>query len=169
MDNSKWFKWCKRLLLIFLGYFISQISPPLFTDLYNVTLKKWFFERKAMVTLYAVSTTTLSTLSNYKENNNYYEITSFKIINAGRELDKEAKLKIEARGEIIGITPDTLKNRLEIQKDDPSHAFLKIAGLTPEEQIKGEIHSFAKMANDRNKSAIGFDSEGNFLLKIKVD
>jgi len=69
MDNSKWFKWCKRLLLIFLGYFISQISPPLFTDLYNVTLKKWFFERKAMVTLYAVSTTTLSTLSNYKENN----------------------------------------------------------------------------------------------------
>jgi hypothetical protein len=169
VDNSKWSKWCERLVFLFLGYIITQISPPLFTDIYNVTLKKWFFERKAMITLYAVSTTTLSPLSNYKENNNYYEITSFKIINAGKELDKEAKLKIEARGEIIGITPDTLKNRLEVQKDDPSHAFLKIVGLAPEEQIKGEIHSFAKMANDRNKSAIGFDSAGNFKLTIKVD
>ena len=166
MENSKWSKWYERLVFLFLGYIITQISPPLFTDIYNVTLKKWLFERKAMITLYAVSTTTLSPLSNYKQNN-FYEITSFKIINAGKELDKEAKVKIEARGEIIGITPDTLKNRLEIQRDDPSHAFLGIGGLEAGLELEGEIHSFARLPNDRNKSPIGFDSAGNYRLIIK--
>ena len=169
MDTSKRSKWSERLIFLFIGYIITQISPPLFTDIYKVTLKKWIFERKTIVALYPVSTTTLYPLDNYGKNRNYYEITSFKIVNMGKEIDKDAKLKIEARGEIIGVTPDTLRDRLEIQKDDPSHGLFKIGGLEPGEQLEGEIHSFSKMANDRNKSAIGFDSAGNYKLTIKAD
>ncbi len=100
---------------------------------------------------------------------NYYEITSFNIINSGKKLPDDAKLKLEARGKFIGITPDTLNKLLEINKDNPGHAFLKIGKLEPDEQLKGELHSFAMMSNDRNKSAIGFDSDGNYKLIIKAD
>lgn len=169
MSSQTWSKWGERMIFMFIGYLITQISPPLFADIYKVTLKKWFFESKAAVIVFAASTTTLHPLDNYGKNRNYYEITSFKIVSVGKELDSDAKLKIEARGEILGITPDTIKNKLEIQKDDPTQAFLRIGGLEPGEELKGEIHSYAKMSNDRNKSTIGFDSTGKYRLMIKAD
>jgi len=171
MSLSKSSKWFIGIIYSLFIFFMAQISPPFFSDLYNYKLKRLLFkaETSATVELHVVSTTSFQALDNYKKNKNYYEITSFKIVNTGKQLDEDAKINIEARGEIIGITPDTLKERLVIQKNDPTHASLKIGKLEPGEQLKGEIHSFARMANDRNKSTIGFDKAGNYKLTIKGD
>src|SRR4030042_3701336 len=169
MSFPKWSKWILGLLYSCILFVIAQIAPPIFSDFYNYKVKKRLFktETTAIGELYPVSTTTLLPLNNYGQNTNYYEITSFMIVNTGKELDKDAKIKIEAKGDIIGITPDTLKDKLEIQNDDPSHAFLRIGGLEPAVELEGEIHFFAKLPNDRNKSPIGFDSAGNYKLIIK--
>lgn len=143
--------------------------PTSIADIYNATLKKWIFERKAILTLYATSTTTLSPLSNFENDKRYYEITSFNIINTGKELGDNAKLKIEARGKILGTTPEALNRLLELNKEDPSNAIMNIGKLESDEELKGEIHSLANMSNDRNKASIGFDSDGSYKLTSKAN
>lgn len=134
-------------------------------DLYKLRIKRYLFPPKIIILFESASISTLKPLYYINGKNHYYEITSFKIKNIGDyKTKKEHKLKIQARGEIVGITPKGLESNFKIDTEDRTIAILNIEGLEPKEIIRGEIHSFSKLLIDRDEVQIGIDPIGNFEL-----
>ena len=139
--------------------FIIAYSTPLAEDIYKVTLGKWF-QKIPLIRLYSVTTSTIDPAYLYNGQKYYYEITSLKILNSGNKpTNKDDKLKITARGKILGITPSELNDKLIYDKSDDSIVLFKIGGLEPNQKIDGELHSLSNISSDRNESQIGYDKD----------
>jgi len=149
------------IVAFLLGSFLTPITQEFARDIYRSTVGK-LFSPYSRIELHSVSNTILDTLDKYRESL-YYEITSFRIENKGTKATKENdQLKIQARGEIIGITPRELKSKLIFEDKDKSVAYLDIGSLEPGDKIEGEIHSFSTIFVDRNEAQLGFDKIGNY-------
>ena len=150
------------LLTFIFGILVQAFITPLGQDIYKSTIGKIFFHL-AKIELYSVSNTTLEVLNKYYDREYYYEITSFKIENRGTKATKQNdQLRIQARGEILGITPKELNQKLKVDKNNKSIGYLNIGLLSPGDKVEGEIHSFSNIQMDRNESQIGFDRVGNY-------
>lgn len=134
-------------------------------DLYKLRIKPYLFPTKPEILFKSVSTSTLKPSYFINDENHYYEITCFRIENVGDyETKKGHKLKIQARGELLGITPKGLESSFQIDKTDKTLGIFDLEGLEPRETIKGEIHSLSKMLIDREEVQIGIDPIGDFEL-----
>ena len=149
-------------ILVYLGGIITVgFIHPFAIDVYKSTVGRWFTP-DSRIELSSVSNSTLEPLKNYSDEG-YYEITTFIIENSGRKAtNKDDQIKIQARGNIIGITPKELGQRLKIDDKDKSIAYLNIGRLDPGGEIRGEIHSLSNVFIDRNEAQIGFDKIGGF-------
>lgn len=146
-----------------LAGFLIAFLTPLAQDFYNITFGK-YFKREAIVKLEKTSNTSLKRLNSYSTDK-YYEITSFRISNIGSETtQKDNKVRIGARGEILGITPKQLEGKLVIDKNDSKIATLDIGSLKPSNKIEGEIHSLSNVARSRNEISLIFDKIGEYKL-----
>lgn len=134
-------------------------------DLYKLKIKPHLFPTKPQILFKSVSTSTLKPSYYINGKNHYYEITSFRIENVGDYKTKKGhKLKIQARGEILGITPKGLESSFKIQTKDETIAIFDLEDLEPRETIRGEIHSLSNMLIDREEIQIGIDPIGDFDL-----
>jgi hypothetical protein len=134
-------------------------------DVYKLKIKPIIFSTKPEISFKSVSTSTLEPSYFIHGKGHYYEITCFRIENIGDyETKKKHKLKIQARGEILGITPKGLESRFQIDKTEKTVGIFDLENLGPRETIKGEIHSLSKMSIDREEVQIGIDPIGDFKL-----
>ena len=154
--------WLKILIPCVLTFFLGIIAHafiiPWCKDYYKST-------RFAEIELLTVSNTTLEPLKGYSDKDYYYEITFFRIENKGNEATKKNdQLKIQARGEILEITPKELNQRFEVDQKDKSIGYLNIGLLERGDKIEGALHSFSNIKTDRNEAQIGFDKIGSYEL-----
>jgi len=141
-NHPKFFSFPAGLLYGVLILFITLVG----TDLYTLKIKPWLFSLTPEIVFESGSTTTLEPSYVVKGEKYYYEITFFRISNSGgKATGKDDKLKIQAGGEILGITPKDLDSKLQIDPKDKSIAIFDINGIDPKQVIKGEIHSLSKM------------------------
>ena len=97
------------IVLTLLGLFV--------TDVYNIKIKPIILPVETVIVFQSVSTSSLEHSYIHNGQKYYYEITTFRIENTGdKTAQQDDKLKIQARGEILGITPKELNAKLEIDK-----------------------------------------------------
>ena len=157
-------------------YFFSAISSAITgaicfflglagEDLYKLKIKPYLFPTKPKILFKSVSTSTLKPLYPINGKNYYYVITSFKIENIGDyKTEKGHGIKIQAGGEILGITPKGLESNFKINAEEKMIAEFDLEGLEPRNTIQGEIHSLSNISIDREEVQIGIDPIGDIEL-----
>lgn len=160
-------KWIKKqgcgLIVGAIATFIGCYCIPLAEDVYRLTLGQYY--SKIVIDFYSVSTTTLEPLNKYRKVVDHYEITTFKIVNSGKKrTERDNRIKIQAGGQIFGITPKELNERFKIDPSDNTVGYLNIGSLNTHNVLSGAIHSFSKLYMDKNEAQIGIDPIGNFEL-----